>query len=246
MKDNVVHLFILINIISLTLSQYVRYECDDSLPSSICAEIRTENNITTVYSKKCPTGQECDENNKCVTNPKKLPIGAKCSQGEEWNSYTCLNNTCSFLSDGQNCEGKDEKCGMNSYCKGEPVEKPTVYTCAKYIKKGETCQYDTECKMGLVCAKVGDDNTSKCIKRYSLEDGIKTDKTEACKSRETYKNKEETNLVCGYVKSTTPCDKKYECNITYSVGSDYVKLDNVGLLQLNSFAQKKFLRHEMN
>lgn len=83
---------------------------------------------------------------------------------------------------------------MNSYCKGKPVEKPTVYTCAKYIKKGETCQYDTKCKMGLVCSRVGDDNTSKCIKRYFLEDGIKTDKTEACKNRETYKNKKKQIL----------------------------------------------------
>lgn len=69
---------------------------------------------------------------------------------------------------------------------------------------------------GLVCAKVGTETTSKCTKKYSVDDGVNTDNSEVCKSMEKYKIKDETSEVCGYIKSTAACDNNNQCKVAFS------------------------------
>lgn len=228
MKYNVFLIVILLNIFSFTVTIYNvadKFQCDDKLPAETCYDTRTENMLEVAYVKKCGDGKICNEDfGNCEDEPKKLPFGAQCSTDSDCKSNTCLNNKCSYLSDGENCDNKNEKCGLNSYCK-IASKNPTSYVCAKYKEKGEVCQDEYECKKGLVCATVGTETTSKCTKKYSVDDGVKTDKSEVCKSMEKYKNKDGTSEVCGYIKSTAACDNSNQCKVAFSAGGDFEKTE---------------------
>lgn len=233
MKYNVFLIFVAINLISFISMINIadKYQCDDTLPLNTCYDIRTENKIETAYVKMCEEGKICDEDQgECVEKPKKSLFGAKCSTNDDCKSTICLNKKCSYLSDGETCgndtsDAKDEKCGMNSYCKIESTN-PTKYVCAKYKEKDETCQSDSECKKGLVCATVGNETSAKCLVRYSVDDGVKTDKSEVCKSMIKYKYKDESYDVCGYIKTASECDNSKQCKVVFSAGSEYEKTES--------------------
>ena len=219
MKYNVFLILILLNIFSFTVTIYHvanKFQCDDKLAAGKCYETRTENMLEVAYVKKCGDGKICNEySGNCEDEPKNLPFGAQCSTDNDCKSNTCLNNKCSYLSDGENCDDQNEKCGLNSYCK-IASKNPKSYACAKYIEKGEVCQDEDKCKKGLVCAKVGNETTSKCTKQYSVDDGVNKDNSEVCKSMEKYKIKDGTSEVCGYIKSTAACDNNNQCKVAFS------------------------------
>ena len=93
-----------------------------------------------------------------------------CIVNEECKSGICKNKICSYINDGDVCDGS-EQCAKGSRCSYPPSsDGESERICRKYALENEACDNDSlKCLPYLTC---GTDN--KCVKKYSLEDGAKT------------------------------------------------------------------------
>ena len=162
------------------------YKCAKDLKADFCEASETKNNVTTHYYKGCPKGQKCDD--FCIKNENKLlKEGKKCIIDDECQTRLCINEKCSYLSDGGDCNGSNAKCGPKSYCKNGKCDKLEV--------EGKSCngEYryeDNICVLGTICGTTGEDVTdngnsngnSKCIKMFSKKEGEKVSNPLMCES----------------------------------------------------------------
>ena len=121
----------------------------------------------------------------CTKNENKLlKEGKKCISDSECQTGLCRNGKCSYLSDGDDCSHyydypDFDACGPKSYCKSS--------ICAKLEIEGNACQGNIKrCVLGTICGTTGEDASNwenyKCIKMFSIEDGVTVSDKLMCKS----------------------------------------------------------------
>ena len=208
----------LISLIILTFCKSkVIYKCADEIKLDTCfAKYEEETGTETIYTyfvKECSQNKKCIEVNgfrQCLKVKDKREVDESCEHNVD-----CITELCS---DGK-CKGntkcsRDEDCGKNEYCSDT--------NCVAMIKIGNECNryYESEtsdCEFGAMCGKTGEDNTSKCTKMYSLEDGVKSTNKYLCKNGQTNGGK----CVSSSIKDST-CNSDHECTVTYNDGTNSV------------------------
>ena len=149
------------------------YKCAKDLKADLCSAFESKNEVETYYYKGCPKGQKC--NYYCSKYvDKELKEGKKCVIDSECKSGLCKNEKCSYIPDGDNCSGYSSSCGPKSYCKDN--------ICTALETEGKLCEKSWNCVLGTICKISGNDNTYKCIKMFSMEDGVKANDQYLCKS----------------------------------------------------------------
>ena len=161
------------------------YKCADNLKLDTCKLFvqgdSSKDIPDTQYVSDCGKGKKCvyvGDSYKCVKRANLLEEGDKCKLDKECKTGKCKGEKCSYLADNEECDG-DQNCGLNSSC----VTVDGVKKCLAMIAEGQSCDGDAkgECKAGLVCGKVGDENAKTCKKRYSVADDTQVSNYRLCK-----------------------------------------------------------------
>ena len=170
----------------------------------------------TYYYGKCDSGEKCflaGEAYKCMTPKRLLRLNEECVVGSECESGLCKNEKCSYSEEGEPC-GYNQ-CGPGLYCKKQTNSEDVEYVCAKSSLENEYCSDDNKCVPYLECG-----NDSKCVKKFSLEDGTETRSDDACKSGFATDIFGGDKSVCASVTVNDECDSKQKCTLIYSAGDE--------------------------
>ena len=219
------------------------FKCTDDLKVKTCL-LRTKesNGDYTNYVKKCPKNKSCapiDEDvSQCIKVDGLLEDGEKCKLNEECESKNCVDEKCSYISDGGKCTGNFQ-CGKSSYCKSSG----DTSSCAPLVGKDGTCVKNSDCKFGLLC----NGRTLVCTEMFSLNDGEVSNNDLLCKSGKVFNigNNGQTGYVCASTKTVnSTCtqvnsnDNTYVCGISYNIaGTDIpaqIKCDDYGYCPVQS------------
>ena len=149
---------------------------------------------------------------------KLLKLEKDCVVNEECQSGFCKDKKCSYLSKGESCDG-DQQCGKGSYCNDYNDDN----VCAEFsIEGGECGNNGYKCQPYLAC---GTDN--KCVKKFSLADGVKTVDDVACKSGISHNIN--GNNICVNLTVVDECSTKETCTLNYNFdGSSVTKERHCG------------------
>ena len=162
------------------------YKCAKDLKADLCYAKETNDDVTTYYVKGCSKGKKCNiDKGVCIKYKNKLlKEGKKCIIDSECQTGLCRNGKCSYLSDGDDCSNyydypDFDACGPKSYCKSG--------ICAKLEIEGNACQGNSKrCVLDTICGTTGEDASNwenyKCIKMFSIEDGVTVSDKLMCKS----------------------------------------------------------------
>ena len=176
--------------------------------------------VTEFYGKckpkeRCVLGKDAGGVYRCIKFGLQLKRGENCLVNEECRSEICKNKKCSFLNDGELCDGSDQ-CAYGSRCRYPNADYSQKKVCSKYAFENEQCDghHDKlECLPYLACGK---DN--KCVKKYSLEDGTQTVEPEACKSGMAHTFPSGQTICVSDFKVNDGCPNNQKCVITYKYG----------------------------
>ena len=171
-------------------------------------------------NKICQTLSRNDNNDDsigvCAYNYKKLYDKDSCSYHSECSSNYCSSGKCEGLIEDDYCSPGIFQCKNNLVCKKRKEytiykEIRDVFRCSNLSKINETCEYDYECDVRLVCTNkqiidminntkskniselkneilyenytsTKKNNKKRCIQYSSLENGLPTTEPMACKS----------------------------------------------------------------
>lgn len=215
------------------------YKCASNIKLDTCfLSVTKEDGKTVGYVDSCAKGKICEEIEdvyQCVKPKTLLEEGDKCEFPEECQSGICSSKKCAVKKEGEACKYSDN-CGKNLFCRSKYGE--SEGTCQKILKEGEEC-YSSEfdylkCQTGFYCAKTGTNTKRLCTKKYSIEDGIKSDTSSVCKSGNTVTKNGDT--YCATIKNVGDCKDVssnpglYPVDLTVSLGgaSDEVILQPYG------------------
>ena len=93
--------------------------------------------------------------------------GEKCFASSDCYRGFCVDKKCKSLDDGSVCKSSKE-CKATSYCSSDSI-------CKELIDEDEPCTAANTCKVGLACGN------GKCVKTFSLDNGVETLDRYACK-----------------------------------------------------------------
>ena len=186
MRLSIIITFAIIYLVAASDDPTKTYKCADELELDTCFLTKETDTEITYYLKACKKGKKCsktpDDDDSGVGYCYKdieLEEGDKCVLDEECKTQKCSGNKCAYLADGEECHGRDERCGINSGCDWYSGK------CAAYVGEGASCKVvdgvKPPCRPGLICGTI-DDEDEKCIKQFSVENGKKVDDEDLCKS----------------------------------------------------------------
>lgn len=141
-----------------------------------CYEVKREDKQFQFYLGTCPENSACDfytnfERGDCVEKvPTRLP-GEYCGDTNTCRYGTCKNNICEGAKYNETCT-LDEECQPGLYCNKTKI-------CDYTIPNGQPCTNENKCGPGHVCDE-------KCIAMLSIETGVNSKVSAACKSFYAY------------------------------------------------------------
>ena len=185
--------------------------CASKLELDTCflESVVTENGVEKMaeYYGTCKSDEVCAPAGgvyKCVSRKYPLKLNKACVVNGECQSGLCKDKKCSELNVGEVCTS-DKQCGRGFYCK---YTNDDNRVCAEYASEGEDCGGGIECKPYLACG------TSKCVKKFSLENGQETITNLACKSGVSayFGNKH----ICANLTVVDECSTENSCILQYN------------------------------
>lgn len=193
---------IALSCIQIASSDCATVKCDSKLPSGVCYDKDSDDDMIRVRS--CGPNQVCEVNRmysfqaldftqdpaECVAEDYvsggKYP-GESCNQNKECINKQCKSGKCVGINPGETCE-KSEQCITGYTCK---LERKTG-TCRKQAEIGKDCTTSSDCVNNGVCFR------RTCREYFSLKNGEQFESIE-----EAY------SLLCesGYFDSSLTCRK---------------------------------------
>ena len=136
--------------------------------------------------------------------------GEKCFASSDCYRGFCIDKKCKSLDDGSVCTSTKE-CKSTSYCSSDSI-------CKELIDEDEPCTKERTCKVGLFCGN------GKCVKAFSLDNGVETIEKYACKGFRVG-----TQLVNGVTKTlcvtekaiNKACNSNNYCSLNQDFGGVY-------------------------
>ena len=189
----------------LFISQLCIYSCDkifcgDKLNSGVCYGEDKVNETTYKFVKPCPPGKYCSEENyiECIYKDQLVPPGGKCKHTVDCRTGKCKSNVCTPLKPGEPCDN-DSECEVGMIC----TESGQI--CAERKTLDDTCEFWSNCKMGMECAgAIGD---MRCIKLGTGKDGIIAETTKGCQNGYGIYIEDEDKYICVTLYNETSCQK---------------------------------------
>lgn len=199
-------------------SYFFKSKCEDTkAKTGACMYTIYEYNENSIYGPKeyalfdkCGKGKYCSMNDKICLDKKdeynKRESDKSCNYDKDCESNSCVNNKCTYASEGQICINK---YGKYTYCKaGLVCDRETGDTESKCYKKAKENEDGTKhgCWLGLEM------NDKICKKYGSLEDGDKVTscnnhKNYLCKSGYCKQKKGEISYICASLSTEPTCNR---------------------------------------
>lgn len=124
----------------------IQYKCDTNKSSISCRKATTEQGVTTIAAKSCPSGQKCDNPTSnvgnCVTKTG-IP-GDPCKENKECRSGKCQSSLCVGNKLSETCSFSED-CEIGLYCNIQS------HACEKQKIESSSCSNVQECKNNLGC-----------------------------------------------------------------------------------------------